>query len=208
MSIESMMDWPDVRRSFYSMDGHKDDSKTKCFVKHAYGFHADDSSVSLHYLRCADMAIWAQENDPTQPHPDGLFMPIAYLYRHSIELALKSIIRIMFNAERLSELPKYELEQHKVIPLWNIVRPVLIDTWPKEDRSPVNNTQALLEDLQKIDKSGQNLRYAHQKNGNRTSDKFPKIVRLEFLKQAMHEVHTFICSCESYYYEEWQSLDG
>lgn len=203
-----MIHWPDVRRSFYSMEGDKSDSKTKCFVEHAYGFHSDDSSVSRHYLRCADMAIWAQENDPSQPHPDGLFMPIAYLYRHSIELALKSIIRTMLNAGRLSDLPESTLNQHKVIPLWSVVRPVLIETWPNEDRSPVKNTQALLEDLQKIDKSGQNLRYAQQKNGNKTSDKFPKIVRLELLKQAMHEVHTFICSCEGHYYEEWQSQNG
>ena len=202
-----MIHWPNVRRSFYSMEGDKNDSKTKCFVEHAYGFDADDSSVSRHYLRCADMAIWAQENGPQQPHPDGLFMPIAYLYRRSIELALKSIIRTMHNARRLSELPEPELEKHRIIPLWNVVRPVLIATWPNEDRSPVNNTQALLEDLQKIDKSGQNLRYARQKGGNKTSNNFPKIVRLELLKQAMHEVHTFISSCESHYYEEWQSLN-
>jgi len=201
-----MIHWPDVRRSFYSMEGDESDSKTKCFTEHAYGFYADDSSISQQYLRCADMAIWAQENDPSQPHPDGLFMPIAYLYRHSIELALKSIIRTMHNAGRISELPNLDI--HKIIPLWNVVRPVLIDTWPNEARSPVNNTQALLEDLQKIDKSGQNLRYTHEKSGNKTSDKFPKVVRLELLQQAMHEVHTFISSCESHYYEEWQSLNG
>ncbi len=190
------------------MAGDKDDSKTKCFVYHAYGFHADDFRVSMYYLRCADMAIWAQKNDPSLPHPDGLFMPIAYLYRHSIELALKSIIRTMYNAQRLFELPEGVLEKHGIILLWNIVRPVLIETWPNEDRTPVNNTQALLESLQRIDKSGQNLRYSHQKNGNKTSDKYPKIIRLELLKQAMHEVCNFITSCESAYYEEWQNLDG
>ena len=201
-----MIHWPDVRRSFYSMEGDESDSKTKCFTEHAYGFYADDSSISQQYLRCADMAIWAQENDPSQPHPDGLFMPIAYLYRHSIELALKSIIRTMHNAGRISELPNLDI--HKIIPLWNVVRPVLIDTWPNEARFPVNNTQALLEDLQKIDKSGQNLRYTHEKSGNKTSDKFPKVVRLELLQQAMHEVHTFISSCESHYYEEGQAPNG
>jgi hypothetical protein len=100
------------------------------------------------------------------------------------------------------------LEKHGIIPLWNIVRPVLIETWPNEDRAPVNNTQALLEDLQQIDKSGQNLRYTHQQNGSKTSDKYPKIIRLELLKQAMHEVHNFITSCESAYYTEWQNFDG
>lgn len=208
MSDETTFHWPNVRRSFQDMAGDKDDSKTKCFVDHAYGFHADDFGVSMHYLRCADMAIWAQENDPSLPHPDGLFMPIAYLYRHSIELALKSIIRTMYNAQRLSELPEDVLEQHVIIPLWNIVRPVLIETWPIEDRTPLNNTQALLESLQRIDKSGQNLRYSHQKNGNKTSDKYPKIIRLELFKQAVHEVYNFITSCESAYYEEWQNLDG
>lgn len=201
MSDETTFHWPDVRRSFQDMEGGKDDSKTKCFVNHAYGVHADESGVSWHYLRCADMAIWAQENDPSLPHPDGLFMPIAYLYRHSIELALKSIIHTMYNARRLSELPVSVLGKHEIIPLWNIVRPVLIETWPNEDRAPVNNTQALLESLQQIDKSGQNLRYTHQKNGNKTSDKYPKIIRLELLKQAMHEVYNFITSCESAYYD-------
>lgn len=206
MNTENTFHWPDVRRSFQNMDGDKSDSKTKCFVDHVYGHYASDEDVSHYYMRCADLAIWAQENDPSQPHPDGLFMPILYLYRHSIELALKNIIRLMYYAGRLPELPKAELEKHRIIPLWNIARPIIISTWPNSDPSPVNNTQALLEELQRIDKSGQNLRYAHQTNGNRTSKQYPKIVRLELLKEAMHEVHTFITSCSGNYYNEWQQL--
>lgn len=194
-----MFFWPDFKKSFYEMAGDVSDSKTKCFVSNAYAFHADDSTVSANYMRCADLAIWAQANDPTQPHPDGLFMPIVYLYRHAIELALKSLIRAMVNAGALAEMPDKEMSEHKLIPLWRVVRPVLISTWPKADRSPVNNVQALLEDLQRFDRTGQNLRYAHEKNGNRTSGKYPQIVRLELLQEAMQEIYTFISGCESAY---------
>jgi hypothetical protein len=208
MSNEYKVKWPDIRKSLFSMIGDEHDSKTRCFTDHAYGFHSDDSNVSSEYLRCADMAIWAQKNDVKQPHPDGLFMPIIYLYRHSLELALKNIIHYMYYAKRLPELPDKELGKHDLILLWNIVRPVLCDTWSKEDRSPVNNTQALIEDFQKIDKLGQNFRYSYQKNGKRTSDKYPEIICLDHLKEAVHEVHTFISACQSHYYDEFQSIDS
>jgi len=201
MNNKTTVYWPEVRKSFQDMEGDSTDSKTKCFVEHAYNNYTDDSKVSREYLRCANMAVWAQENDPEQPHPDGLFMPITYLYRHSIELALKSIINMMYNAKRIPELP--QLNNHKIIDLWKIVRPVLIKTWPNEDPAPINNTQALLESLQKIDKSGQNLRYSLNTSGGMTGKKYPKIIRLELLKQAMNEIHAFITSCESQYYEEW-----
>ncbi|MCW7755416.1 hypothetical protein OOT00_15650 [Desulfobotulus sp. H1] len=188
------------------MSGDVSDSKTKCFVNHAYEFCADESRVSAAYLRCANMAIWAQENDPDQYHPDELFMPIVYLYRHSIELALKSLICTIVNCGRLAKSEKKKSSGHNIIGLWKIVKPVLLDTWPKADKKPVNNTEGLLNELQRIDKSGQNLRYAHNKEGGKTSLNYPKVIRLELLCGAMNEVHTFITSCDSYYYDEWQSL--
>jgi len=199
--------WPNVRRSFSKMRSSQPNSKTCCFVHHAYKYHSQDSEVAAAYMQCADMAVWAQKNNPSYSHPDALFMPIVYLYRHALELSLKSMIRTMHYSGRINVLPEKELENHKIMPLWNQVKPVLKATWPDDDDRPLKYTESLLNELHTLDDSGQGFRFTYNKNKKRNSDKYPDVVDLQKLQLAMNEIQTFLSCCEAFYYEEWQNQE-
>ncbi len=91
------------------------------------------------------------------------------------------------------------LRGHGLIKLWDAIKPALVDQWPKADRKPLNNAEALIRDFHKIDKSGQSLRYSSTKNGNSVKKGFPKVVWLEMLQEAVSEMYNLLNGCEMHF---------
>lgn len=207
MTIEANIAWPNVRRSLFKMNSSNPDSKTRCFVHHAFNYHSQDSEVAAAYMECADKAIWAQQNAPSTHHPDALFMPITYLYRHAIELTLKNLIRTMHYARRVPKLPVKALSEHRIMPLWNVINPILKATWPDADVKPLKNTESLLNELHELDMSGERLRYSYQKSGNYNFLDYPEIIDLKVLSLAMNEIYTLLSCCNNHYHDEWQNQE-
>jgi len=193
--------WPDVRKSIFKMKGSVGDSKTKCFIKHAGMFDFDFSYMSDQYKRAADKIILEVKNGSDIFHPDGLFFPTAYLYRHSIELKLKAIIDINIKCKLIenNESVQSAMSWHNVNDLWNILKPSLIEQWPDADRNPLNNVEALIREFYLIDKSGQAFRYSHSKEGNVYRDKFPDVVCLQEIKDCIDELNSFLSGCEAHF---------
>jgi len=192
--------WPNVRRSLFDMEGSSKDSYTKCFTDHAgFGY----AGVSLYYKEAADIIVKAKEMGIDRCYPDGLFMPVVYLYRHSLELKLKSLLNqiiIYGYIEKVQEDDKI-LGGHNIIKLWNRIKPALIEQEPKVDKKSLNNVEFLLSDFHKVDKSGQALRYSTLKNGNDVKENYPKIIRLELIKKAFDEMYNLLEGC-SIHFEE------
>ncbi|MHC4176833.1 MAG: hypothetical protein ACYSWU_04970, partial [Planctomycetota bacterium] len=57
------------------------------------------------------------------------------------------------------------------------------------------NTQALIDDFQRIDKSGQNLRYTRDRQGRPIARKDPKSVELVKFQCAFEGVHKLLDAC-------------
>ncbi|MCI5144010.1 MAG: hypothetical protein D3923_00445 [Candidatus Electrothrix sp. AR3] len=98
--IFTMIDlpWPNRRKSLFEMEG-EGSSPTTCFIQHIGMFSLNDYSeldyISQQYKRSADIII----KNGFSSHADGLFLPIGYLYRHAIELKLKSFINVFISTE-------------------------------------------------------------------------------------------------------------
>ena len=132
-------------------------------------------------------------------------MPVAYLYKHALELKLKSLLKSMFECRLFLETElsenKYNklMTRHKIIDMWNTVKPKLICEFSKSPRKPINNAEALIIDFHKLDNSGQNFRYPSTLNGNDVRDKFPDVVGLDLLKEAVDETYALIDVCDGYF---------
>lgn len=194
--MNTHIQWPDVKASIFKMQGDKFDSPTKCYIDHIgiVGFNAGE--IALHYQRAANQLIDNLEKGGDMYHPDGLFLPVCYLYRHCLELKLKSLLSVLISCD-LAEDNSDLLSRHNLGKLWTVIKPALKKRWPKGDPKPLNNAGALIQDFIKIDKSGQSLRYASDQNGEDVREKFPKIIRLDFLRDSFSGLFNFLDACES-----------
>ena len=103
-----------------------------------------------------------------------------YLYRHSLELELKNLVRFGSGLLDRNEKLSNALSQHNLYELWNLVKKICEVAWPNSapDES-ISRIEELLLKLHAIDASGQNLRYSTDKAGNASQSSFPKFVELK-----------------------------
>jgi len=197
--------WPDVRQSLFDMEGDHSESPTKCFIDHIGMSNFDAGHLAWHYQRAADQLVDNLEQGRDLYNPDGLFMPVGYLYRHCLELKLKSLLFVLISCDLLED-DSAVFGGHDLGKLWRKIKPALKEQWPKEDPKPINNVEALINDFIQIDKAGQSLRYATLKDGADVREKFPKIVRLDLLRDAFSGLYNFLDACESYLEDLQQEL--
>ena len=90
---------------------------------------------------------------------EGLIYPILYLYRHSIELILKSI---------LNSFPIYELVKgHNLEYLWEEIINILSSKYPRESFAiNFNEVSMLIKYLNELDPDSQHFRYLKDSKGN------------------------------------------
>ncbi len=201
--------WPNKRKSIFKMEGVQSDSSTKCFIDHMGMPCFGPDYLSWQYKRAADLLVKAKQNGTDPYHPDGLFMPVGYLYRHALELKLKGLLESIIACDLIAKEESIEklFSKHNIVKLWEAIKPILIDQWQDADRKPLANTEALLCEFHKIDKSGQSLRYSKEINGGDVRYKFPKILRLERLKEAFDEIYNLLDGCSMHFDNILESMN-
>ena len=133
----------------------------------------------------------------TKERMDVFFFPVAYLYRHAIELSLKGLVgdgvdlRILNSDQELHDI----LESHNLHKLWSKVRLVLKAVWPDGDDEDVDSAEKIILEFHQVDKSGQRLRYSKDKRGKSHVDKLPVQIDLMVLKQTMERLFQFLGGC-------------
>jgi hypothetical protein len=107
------------------------------------------------YKEAADILVNKIINDRSVQ--DYFVLPTIYLYRHSIELSLKLIIR--YGSELYDESDYRQI--HDLDKLWFHCRSIIEKNWPKEQKycEILNATEKLIEELSKIDPTGEESRY-------------------------------------------------
>jgi len=189
--------WPNDRKSIFSVPVTDPDSPTLCDIKCLSRFDVDEGFLSEEFRLAADHVIEHLKTGQTFGHPDGLFMPIAYLYRHALELVLKHLVRLGLAANLIEDSGEIrsDLQRHSLHKLWCNARIAIEKRWPDGDKKIIHNTQALIDDFQRIDKSGQNLRYTRNPQGRSTLDKYPDSIELVEFQHAFEGVHNLLSGC-------------
>ena len=130
---------------------------------------------------------------------DELFFPVAYLYRHGLELLLKDIIQTGVHLNRFSQHDVEEaLTNHNLAKLWTKAKQVLVDRWPTADPTPLSATEAVINDFHQADPNGQVFRYDENKDGQRYRlETLPQNIGLDELRETMDGVFTLLSSAGS-----------
>lgn len=97
----------------------------------------------------------------TEWEQDFLVFPIAFLYRHHIELTLKRLIVLgSFLADQmLTDVEKKHLQMHRLDLLWNVFRRLLVAVYdlPKKD---LDGIESYVAQLNAVDPQSQSFRYS------------------------------------------------
>lgn len=141
------------------------------------------------FQQAADMIVDAAQEDGQCP--DYLFFPVAYLYRHHLELMLKELVRL---GVRMGALEACDdcLARHNLHKLWNRAKEVIKEAWPDSPDDDLRAVEQVIIEFHKLDPSGQAFRYARDTKGNRHLGSTAKHVDMINLKRTVDAVSSFL----------------
>lgn len=142
----------------------------------------------------AELVVDAYEEADRRLEYDELFYPVAYLYRHCVELRLKDIITTGLGMHFFKKADvKEAMENHNLARLWNHAKKLLKDRWKGADETPLKAVESVINELHQVDPTGQAFRFDADKSGRRfRHDKLPTRVSLKELRKTMDGVFTFL----------------
>jgi hypothetical protein len=126
---------------------------------------------------------------------DERFLPIAYLYRHALELRLKMIVMTgvamgFFNHGRA----EIALKGHGLAALWTLAKSLIIARW--RDGDEVHAVEAVINEFHRADPSSQAFRYLRAASGKLHShESLPESISPIALRSTMDAVFAFLESC-------------
>jgi hypothetical protein len=149
----------------------------------------NDGAYLVGFQRAADMIVNAAKTDDR--NPDDLFFPVAYLYRHHLELMLKELVHL---GVRLGSLNGCEdiLVDHNLHKLWNKSKQLIKEVWPDSSDDDLKAVEQMILEFHKLDPTGQAFRYARDRNGSSHLQDGPQRVDLGNLKATVDAVSRFL----------------
>lgn len=113
---------------------------------------------------------------------DSLIFPIVFLYRHYIELRLKSLLH---DGLRLLDREYKQKSEHQLSKLWPKVRDILVELWPDENKGDLAALDSLINQFEQVDPRSTTFRYPKDFDGNNSLQmKYPR-VNLRNLKEVV-----------------------
>ena len=160
--------------------------------------HCDiDWAIAEGFKEAADKVVDDLASGKNLEHPDKFFFPVAYLYRHSLELYLKGLVwdgmelGILEKDDKIRDL----LGSHNLNTLWHRGRFVLEEVWPDGDPADLAAVERIILQFHRLDKSGSTFRYSKDKKGESYSERFPQRVDLERLRKVAEGLFSFLNGC-------------
>ncbi|MBE9048748.1 hypothetical protein IQ255_30965 [Pleurocapsales cyanobacterium LEGE 10410] len=95
---------------------------------------------------------------------DLLIYPLVFLYRHHVELSLKSII---ISGNKLLDRQNQNLHHHKIDVLWIEVKDIITEIW-SDHSDDIDAVENIISQLASIDPGSFSFRYHEDKIGNST----------------------------------------
>ena len=128
-----------------------------------------DSFLAQSFKEAGDKIIKELSRGEDREHGEKFFLPIAYLYRHSLELKMKTVIRQGIRLQLVEKNKKISdvLGRHNLFRIWGAVKRVLQAYWPDGPQDDLDAAEQIIVKFHEIDKSGQNLRYSRDQSGEK-----------------------------------------
>jgi hypothetical protein len=161
--------------------------------------NVDDSFLADAFKEAGDKVIRELSRGERYEHAERFFLPIAYLYRHSLELRMKKVISLAIELQLIEKEKKLSgiLRGHNLHRLWNCVKKVAKAYWPNGPQEDLNAAGRIIQEFHNIDKSGQNLRYSKDLSGHSSLEKLPESVELTHLQDVFNAIFNFLHGCET-----------
>ena len=180
--------WPQRDDKAFKGSGSRKDCLLDDFVV------ADPWAYACGFKFAADKLVDAASAD--SDNPDLLFFPIAYLYRHYLELELKNFLVRARGLDLVSVKDK-TLIKHNLHKLWNKARKAITARWPN-DPCNLDTVEKIILEFHRVDPTGQGLRFAKDTKGKPHRLKLPECISLSNLKRVMMEdIETFFNGCNA-----------
>jgi hypothetical protein len=171
----------------------EDNVHQNAFFRRAYMYH----SLPAAYSDAADIIIDAADDTKRVDFPDYLLFPVAYLYRHALELHLKRIVTYgislgYYNKANVEGL----LKEHRLLQLWRTAKSTITKYWPDGNIEDVDAVEAVVTEMHQADCNGQKWRYhTNANNQPNTYESLPDYICLKKLRQTMTNVFYFLDAC-------------
>jgi hypothetical protein len=129
------------------------------------------------YKLAADELVKTATADPASVIRGDFILPIAFLYRHYLELMLKSLLHGGMSLGKVSP-PNDVLEGHNLHKLWNETDKLLALMCTSADDAQIKAAQRLILEYHSVDKTSCAFRYPHKTDGTRFLRALPTSGRL------------------------------
>jgi hypothetical protein len=177
-------------------DGGKD-WWNKALINH--GLYGDRWSVyATGYKDAADIVV--EQVKATQRHQDFLVYPIMFLYRQSLELTIKNLIRRAWLL--LDEDETDDLAQHDIQKYWTLCQALLDRVSPGDSTEQLDHIGRLINDFCKHDPLSFAFRYPVSKPQKKTKERTPtlaglKEINLRNVKDVMDKIAGLLGGAEA-----------
>ncbi len=162
--------------------------------------HPREMDAYIDGYREAALALFAWANGNNAASPDILVFPIAFLWRHHVELSLKDIIA---TGRRVEEQPWSFPGGHSLGKLWLVAKPYILTCGDPSD-PVIGNVEANILEVEKIDPGADGFRYtskfdkkANAPTVDRTLPTAPSHVNLRVLHEGMEALSNFFSGVRS-----------
>jgi hypothetical protein len=157
-----------------------------------------DSFLARAFKEAGDKIIKDLARSNTREHGEKFFHPIAFLYRHSLELKMKEVVRLGIELELIpcDEKASAILKDHNLHQLWNLAKKAIKAFWPKGPEDEINNAEKIILAFHEIDSAGQALRYTKDNSGKSYLDNLPESVHLTHVRDVFEAIFNFLNGCE------------
>jgi hypothetical protein len=146
-----------------------DDERTTFYKEKGYAYSGFEEQsffgYALEYVSAADKLVQTVNDLPDR---EKYALPIVFLYRHFIELRLKSILREEYKKHKRSSVPK----THRIDELWGMVRkvlePVLKQYKDNGMLAEVEAVEEFIKEFAAVDAMSESFRYPIDTKGQPT----------------------------------------
>jgi hypothetical protein len=207
----SNIPWPKKGQKLFKEPTKKTPDTAHIVVRWVEQFK-DQRFLGDSFRDAADQLIEAVLKGGDGGHPDRFVYPALYLYRHAAELQLKHLIELCLSLEYIEATDKVNdaLDDHDLYRLWNCLKAGLEKAEPNGGEE-LGLVEARISELHQVDPSGQHVRYATLKDGEKIGLALPDSMDLENLRKVFDGFWSFLEACGlmlSHHLElkqEWES---
>lgn len=145
------------------------------------GWHYDPTELYIvGYKEAGDSLVSSVAN--RDGAADSLIFPIVFLYRHYIELRLKSLLH---DGNRLLDREYQQKSGHQLSKLWPKVRNILLEVWPDGCKADLATLENLINQFEQVDPSSTTFRYPKNIDGKNSIKMNSPRVNLRNLKEVV-----------------------